>query len=521
MISAQIATAVSSGVRAPTSSPIGDITRAISASSRPVLAQALDATLVRPARAHRAEVPDVGLHRGRDRGHVELVVVGQHAHRVARSELVADLGEVAVGPVVHDLVGHREPLHRREHRARVAHGDAVAEHLRDAASSAAVKSTAPKMIMRGGSANDSMNTRDGLLARLAVLAVVAGRRDARPRARRARRGRRRGRGRRSPSVPVGRSARPHEQLGADVRPGDDGGERDRFAGAQRVAQLLVDRSPVDRLHEQVDRAAAREPDGERFVVGVPERDDAPLALAGEHLERRVRRPRPRRSRPTPSPRPRRRRSRPSSRPDRAGSSPRCRRRARDRDPVPRGPPPLDVVQDFLHRRPPRRLTRRHHLGELFERGQRVAFDELVNVRQRGRHSLRQRRVAGRRLQRVHPHRPCTRRARGGPSARRAPRGRRGPSRRRGSTTTAPRAMPRMPHVSLNVAQALAEPGPARPVGDPLRRGRDGGVGIARRELAVMRVEPRAERERLDLGRARRPPRAGTARTRGRTAPSSR
>ena len=40
MISAQIATAVSSGVRAPTSSPIGDMTRAISASSRAVLAQA-------------------------------------------------------------------------------------------------------------------------------------------------------------------------------------------------------------------------------------------------------------------------------------------------------------------------------------------------------------------------------------------------------------------------------------------------------------------------------------------------
>ena len=43
--------------------------------------------------------------------------------------------------------------------------------------SAAVKSTAPKMIMRGGGANDSMNTDDRVFARLAVRAVVAGRRE--------------------------------------------------------------------------------------------------------------------------------------------------------------------------------------------------------------------------------------------------------------------------------------------------------------------------------------------------------
>ena len=52
-------------------------------------------------------------------GTSNLRVVGEHAHRVARPELVADLGEVAVGPVVDDLVGHREPLRRsRTPRAR-------------------------------------------------------------------------------------------------------------------------------------------------------------------------------------------------------------------------------------------------------------------------------------------------------------------------------------------------------------------------------------------------------------------
>src|SRR5215213_8004406 len=44
-------------------------------------------------------------------------------------------------------------------------------------------------------------------------------------------------------------------------------------------------SPVERFHEEVDGATAGEADGERFVVGVAERDDAAVALAGEDLER--------------------------------------------------------------------------------------------------------------------------------------------------------------------------------------------------------------------------------------------
>ena len=62
-------------------------------------------------------------------------------------------------------------------------------------------------------------------------------------------------------------------LGADVRAVDDGGERDRSRRSQRVGRSGRTASPVEFLDEQVDRATAREPDGERLVVGVAERDD--------------------------------------------------------------------------------------------------------------------------------------------------------------------------------------------------------------------------------------------------------
>ena len=101
-----------------------------------------------------------------------------------------------------------------------------------------MKSTAPKMIMRGGSANDSMNTLTLVFACLAVLAVVPGRgqpgfelapcvaRDHAIEVVVAERTRRRA---------VGAD----QQLGAEVRAVDHRRERDRLTGAQRVAQFLV------------------------------------------------------------------------------------------------------------------------------------------------------------------------------------------------------------------------------------------------------------------------------------------
>ena len=116
MISAQIATAVSSGVRAPRSRPIGRVQarqrRVVDAG----LAQPLDAVGVGAPAAHGAEVADVGGERGDDGRYVELVVVGEHAHGVARRERAADLLEEAVGPVDDDLVGQREPGLGGEHR---------------------------------------------------------------------------------------------------------------------------------------------------------------------------------------------------------------------------------------------------------------------------------------------------------------------------------------------------------------------------------------------------------------------
>src|SRR5438477_6321095 len=57
--------------------------------------QAPGALLVRTARPHGPEVAHLGLDRGGDRGNVELVIVGQHADRVARPKLVADFGQIA------------------------------------------------------------------------------------------------------------------------------------------------------------------------------------------------------------------------------------------------------------------------------------------------------------------------------------------------------------------------------------------------------------------------------------------
>ena len=42
------------------------------------------------------------------RRHVELRVVGEDAHRIARAEIAAELVEHRCRPVDHHLVGHRE-----------------------------------------------------------------------------------------------------------------------------------------------------------------------------------------------------------------------------------------------------------------------------------------------------------------------------------------------------------------------------------------------------------------------------
>ena len=117
-------------------------------------------------------------------------------------------------------------------------------------------------------------------------AVVADRRWCRRPARPGRRGRRPGRGRRRrASRAAGRPGR-DEQLGARG-PGPSmtvarahrlGSARSDRRRPSRVAQTSLGRSPVERLEEEVDRAAAGEADGEGVVVAVAEGDE--LAVAG-------------------------------------------------------------------------------------------------------------------------------------------------------------------------------------------------------------------------------------------------
>ncbi len=57
--------------------------------------------------------------------------MGQHAGRVARAKVGADLLEVAIGPVDDDLVGHREAGRSSEDGAGIADRHAVAEDLGD------------------------------------------------------------------------------------------------------------------------------------------------------------------------------------------------------------------------------------------------------------------------------------------------------------------------------------------------------------------------------------------------------
>ena len=147
---------------------------------------------------------------------------------------------------------------------------------------------APNTSIRGGGANDCTNTAQLVLPALAVRA------DAQHA------GRRRGpacRGRRRSTACVqplraerpGRAVRPDHQVGADLAgPVDDGRDRDRLVRPDRGHHVrqLGERRRVDRLDEDVDDAAAGQPDRERVVVA----DAVPLQdrlAAGHHLLREL------------------------------------------------------------------------------------------------------------------------------------------------------------------------------------------------------------------------------------------
>ena len=198
---------------------------------------------------------------------------------------------------------------------------------RPSRATAAAKSIAPNTSIRGSGAYDGDEDRHALAAPLAVRPVVqrlvcaGGQQPAGVvGAPRRRPGSSRGCPGRRSAVPSGRTtSRRPSRAGSGVR--DHGRDRDRV-GRPRCRRP---RSPssgndvlVDHLDEDVEDAAAGQPDRERVVVA----HAVPLQhrLTGrDDLARRARRPRPRRSRPRPS-RPPRRPGRPAST-RRAGAAP--------------------------------------------------------------------------------------------------------------------------------------------------------------------------------------------------------
>ena len=180
MISAQIEIAVSSGVRAPMSSPIGAMTRARPASVDAPRPQPLDALGVRAcgcpwrrcSRRRCAARPTMA-----GTSNLWSWVSTQTASR-GPSEAPTAL-EQPVGPVDDDLVGIGEPAPGGEHLAGVAHRDAVAEHLgHPDQRGGEVDGAEDQHVRRRGERLDEHRHR--VLAGLAVRAVVADRRACRP-----------------------------------------------------------------------------------------------------------------------------------------------------------------------------------------------------------------------------------------------------------------------------------------------------------------------------------------------------
>ena len=132
MISAQMLTAVSSGVLAPMSRPIGDIKRSRSAAAAtPTACRRSIRPRVRGAAAHHADVAHAGRQRALNCRNIELRIVCEDADGIPRPQLLADLVEDGRRPRDPDSVRHREAASGGEHFAGVADRHPVAEHLGD------------------------------------------------------------------------------------------------------------------------------------------------------------------------------------------------------------------------------------------------------------------------------------------------------------------------------------------------------------------------------------------------------
>ena len=300
-------------------------------------------------------------------------------------------------------------------------------------------------------------------------------------------------------------SRPHQQLGPRrwaPRPpwrGPPARWPDRPWARRR---LSVGALPVERLDEQVDRAAAGEADGEGVVVGVAERDDARRRLPASTAsasDTTAPSTQPPLTLPATSPSsltamaapghavPTRRRRRRVPR-----SVVHARFPAGPRGVLTRAPtPPVDAQAARSGRTSCSAFVRTR--VRTFEASrQRVTLHELVDVGERGRHAAGEWRVARRHLERIDPHDAvgyAPRRCICSASSSGSPRSH--PSER--ITTSAPPCHAAHAPAVVEPGETFAETGSARPVGDPRRSLGEGDVGVVAPSSRVIRVSrvPRA------------------------------
>src|SRR5581483_9103108 len=171
---------------------------------------------------------------------------------------------MAVGPVDDDGVGHREPRSRGEHLPGVAHRHLVTEDLGDTRERGGEVDGAEDD--HAGRRREGLDERgDGLLAGLAVLAVVTDAGDARRQFAE--------RVARYDTIEVGIAERAHhgavvehQQLRADVRSFHDGDERGRTAVPERTGKGVVDHRPATTA-ARCSRAATEWPSTKSSTYG--------------------------------------------------------------------------------------------------------------------------------------------------------------------------------------------------------------------------------------------------------------
>ena len=216
--------------------------------------------------------------------------MGEHADGVAGPELRPDLLQETVGPVHDDLIGVREPLFGSEDGAGVAHRDPIAEDLgHPGEGRSEVDRAEDQHAGRRGERLDE--DRDLVLAGLALRPVMADTGCS---------------GRKLPPgvtdhnpveiVVAERADRIGARLQEDLGPhqgdvvtfgrfvdGHDRGQSHRLFGRDGGPQegeqgVGHEALPVEGFEIEVNGSTAGQADGERLVVGVPERHDTPGVL---------------------------------------------------------------------------------------------------------------------------------------------------------------------------------------------------------------------------------------------------